>query len=71
MILQGKYNFKVMDELIANFHVPYSTCFSCLHLLGVETKSEAFMKNEAQVGYRFFNYGDSCFFSKQDEEGKK
>jgi S-adenosylmethionine:tRNA ribosyltransferase-isomerase len=72
MIVPGKYNFKVVDELITNFHAPDSTLMLLVSaFLGSGDKVRNVYHEAQDLGYRFLSYGDVCFFSKQDEEGKK
>ena len=55
------YNFKIVDNLITNFHLPKSTLVMLVSALaGRETILNAYkeaIKNE----YRFFSFGDSMF----------
>lgn len=53
------YNFKVVDALITNFHLPSSTPLLIVaSLLGVEKTKEIY-KVAIEKGYRFFSYGDA------------
>jgi S-adenosylmethionine:tRNA ribosyltransferase-isomerase len=55
------YNFKIVDALITNFHLPESTL---LMLVSALSSKEFIMKayNEAiDENYRFFSFGDSMF----------
>ena len=55
------YKFKVVDNLITNFHLPESTLIMLVSALaGKETVMNAY--NEAvKERYRFFSFGDSMF----------
>ena len=71
MIVPGKYNFKVVDELVTNFHAPDSTLMLLVSaFLGSGDKVRSIYHEAQDLGYRFLSYGDVCFFSKQDEESK-
>jgi S-adenosylmethionine:tRNA ribosyltransferase-isomerase len=69
-ILSGKtkiyiypgYKFKIIDGLITNFHLPKSTLILMISaLLGSDKVKEIY--NEAiKQEYRFYSYGDCCFF---------
>ncbi len=57
------YKFKVLDGLITNFHLPESTLVMLVSALaGKENVLNAY--NEAiKERYRFFSFGDACFFT--------
>ncbi len=53
------YKFKVIDNLITNFHLPNSSLlFLVSALCGRKTLLNCY-KNAIQQGYRFFSYGDA------------
>lgn len=57
-ILPG-YQFKVVDNLITNFHLPESSLlFLVSALCGRETLMQSYKKAIA-MGYRFYSYGDA------------
>jgi S-adenosylmethionine:tRNA ribosyltransferase-isomerase len=69
-ILSGKtkiyiypgYQFKIIDGLITNFHLPKSTLILMISaLLGKEKVKEIYSEAIKQE-YRFYSYGDCCFF---------
>ena len=71
MIVPGKYNFKVVDELVTNFHAPDSTLMLLVSaFLGSGDKVRSIYHEAQDLGYRFLSYGDVCFFSKQEESEK-
>jgi S-adenosylmethionine:tRNA ribosyltransferase-isomerase len=56
------YEFKVIDGLMTNFHLPESTL---LMLVSALIGHEALMKvyqEAVHSSYRFFSYGDACLF---------
>ena len=56
------YKFKTVDALITNFHLPESTLIMLVSaLLGREKTLEIYRK-AVEEKYRFFSFGDSCFF---------
>ncbi len=58
------YKFKVVDCLITNFHLPKSTLLMLVSaLIGREEALEIY-KIAVENKYRFFSFGDSCFFYK-------
>lgn len=55
------YEFKVVDALITNFHLPKSTLVMLVSALaGLENIMTAY-KEAVNQEYRFFNFGDSMF----------
>lgn len=56
------YKFKVLDELITNFHLPESTLVMLVSALaGREHVLNAYQE-AIKERYRFFSFGDACFF---------
>lgn len=54
------YNFKVVDVLMTNFHLPRSTLFMLVSAFcGLETMKCAY-EHAILHKYRFYSYGDSC-----------
>lgn len=55
------YKFKVLDNLITNFHLPESTLIMLVSALaGREHVLNAY-RAAVQERYRFFSFGDACF----------
>ncbi len=53
------YNFKIVDGLMTNFHLPKSTLFMLVcAMAGTERMQDAY-RHAIRVGYRFYSYGDS------------
>ena len=53
------YQFKVVDNLITNFHLPQSSLlFLVAALAGRERILDSY-REAVQQGYRFFSYGDA------------
>lgn len=56
------YDFKVIDGLITNFHLPESTLIMLVSAFaGYENTMNAY-KIAVQERYRFFSFGDACLF---------
>ena len=56
------YKFKVLDQLITNFHLPESTLVMLVSALaGREHVLNAYQE-AIKEKYRFFSFGDACFF---------
>jgi len=53
------YEFKIIDGLMTNFHLPKSTLFMLVSALsGLDTMQSAY-KHAIKTGYRFYSYGDA------------
>ena len=54
------YDFRFVDALMTNFHLPRSTLFMLVSAFsGLETMRAAYA-HAVQGGYRFYSYGDAC-----------
>lgn len=54
------YKFKIIDEIITNFHLPKSTLFMLIcAIAGTERMKNAYAY-AMEHNYRFYSYGDSC-----------
>ena len=61
------YKFKMVDNLITNFHLPESTL---IMLVSAFSKKEIIMnayKHAVEEKYRFFSFGDAMFITNLDE----
>jgi S-adenosylmethionine:tRNA ribosyltransferase-isomerase len=57
------YEFKVVDALITNFHLPESTLLMLVSAFaGREMVLEAY-RRAVESRFRFFSYGDAMFIS--------
>lgn len=62
------YRFKVTDSLITNFHLPESTLVMLVSALaGREHVLHAY-EEAIREKYRFFSFGDACFFGDLSED---
>lgn len=58
------YRYKITDCLITNFHLPKSTLLMLVSALYSREGVLAAYKSAVRERYRFFSYGDACFFVK-------
>jgi S-adenosylmethionine:tRNA ribosyltransferase-isomerase len=59
LFIYPPYQFRVVDALITNFHLPRSTLLLLVAAFaGVELIREAYSK-AIEMGYRFYSYGDA------------
>lgn len=56
------YKFKAVDGLITNFHLPESTLIMLVSAMLGREKTLELYKIAVQEKYRFFSFGDACFF---------
>lgn len=64
MFIYPPYKFKVVDELITNFHLPKSTLLMLVSALaGRDFIFEAY-KQAIEKKYRFYSYGDCMFIQR-------
>ncbi len=54
------YNFKCVDGLITNFHLPESTLIMLVSAFVNRDKILSLYERAVQKGYRFFSFGDAC-----------
>jgi len=62
MIIPG-YSFKIVDELITNFHQPNSTLLALVSAFIGESWKKVYT-HALENDYRFLSYGDGCYFSR-------
>ena len=55
------YQFKVIDGLITNFHLPESTLVMLVSALAGRENVLAAYKQAVEERYRFFSFGDAMF----------
>ena len=55
------YEFKIIDSLITNFHLPKSTLLMLISALYDREKILAVYDEAVKQKYRFFSYGDAMF----------
>ena len=61
IFIYGDYNFKIIDAIITNFHLPKSTLIMLISAFGgKEFVFEAY-KKAIEEKYRFYSFGDSMF----------
>ncbi|MCQ2566320.1 MAG: tRNA preQ1(34) S-adenosylmethionine ribosyltransferase-isomerase QueA [Clostridia bacterium] len=58
------YKYKMVDCLITNFHLPKSTLLMLVSALYDREHVIAAYNTAVEEKYRFFSYGDACFFTK-------
>ena len=56
------YKFQVVDALITNFHLPESTLLMLISALVGRDEVMRVYEHAIRERYRFFSFGDACFF---------
>ncbi|MDE6075249.1 MAG: S-adenosylmethionine:tRNA ribosyltransferase-isomerase, partial [Clostridia bacterium] len=56
------YKFRCLDALITNFHLPESTLVMLVAALTGREKVLELYETAVKEKYRFFSFGDCCFF---------
>ena len=62
-ILPG-YQFKAVDRLVTNFHLPRSTLLMLVSAFSGRDRMLAAYAHAVAAGYRFHSYGDACFLQR-------
>ena len=61
------FKFKIVDLLITNFHLPKSTLLMLVSAFHGKERTFERYKYAIEKKYRFFSYGDSCIFSRENK----
>ena len=59
------YEFKIIDVLITNFHLPKSTLLMLISAFSGMEEVKKLYEHCVRDKYRFFSYGDSCFLERK------
>ena len=62
------YKFKVVDALITNFHLPESTLIMLVSAFAGYKNTMKVYKEAVKEKYRFFSFGDACFFYNKNKK---
>ena len=62
------YQFRCVDALITNFHLPKSTLLMLVSAFVGREKILSAYQRAIEENYRFFSYGDAMFMEKSDSE---
>jgi len=63
LFIRPGYEFRVVDALVTNFHLPESTLMMLVCAFGGYEKMMAAYRHAVAGRYRFFSYGDAMFLS--------
>jgi S-adenosylmethionine:tRNA ribosyltransferase-isomerase len=59
------YQFKIVDLLMTNFHLPCSTLFMLVSAFAGLEKMHAAYDHAKNKNYRFYSYGDACLLQRE------
>ena len=65
------FKFNIVDILITNFHLPKSTLLMLISAFHGRKRVFESYEYAIRQKYRFFSYGDSCIFSKENQKYEK
>lgn len=71
IFIQPGYQFRVVDGLVTNFHLPRSTLLVLVAALAGHARTMAAYAHAIAAGYRFYSYGDAMIVQGQAFEGKE
>ena len=61
LMISPPYDFRLVDGMLTNFHLPKSTLLALVAaMIGIE-KLRATYDEAIRSGYRFYSYGDAMF----------
>jgi S-adenosylmethionine:tRNA ribosyltransferase-isomerase len=63
------FQFKVVDALVTNFHLPQSTLLMLVSAFAGYERIRAAYQHAIAAGYRFFSYGDAMLLTRCEETG--
>ena len=59
LFIHPPYEFRVVDAMVTNFHLPKSTLLMLVSALMGQDRIRAAYDHAVRHGYRFFSYGDA------------
>ena len=67
LFIKPGYEFKIIDALITNFHLPKSTLLMLVSALAGKERIDSAYRYAVEKHYRFFSYGDAMLLEKKPE----
>ncbi|APZ44613.1 tRNA preQ1(34) S-adenosylmethionine ribosyltransferase-isomerase QueA [Acidihalobacter ferrooxydans] len=65
LFIRPGYQYRVVDALVTNFHLPESTLLMLVAALGGYAPVMRAYRHAVKAGYRFYSYGDAMFVSRR------
>jgi S-adenosylmethionine:tRNA ribosyltransferase-isomerase len=66
LLIQPGYRFRVVDQLLTNFHLPQSTLLALVAAFAGLERVLAAYRAAVDAGYRFYSYGDAMLVRSRD-----
>lgn len=66
LFIRPGFDFKIIDALITNFHLPKTTLLMLVSAVAGRERILAAYDEAICQGYRFFSYGDACYFERRE-----
>jgi S-adenosylmethionine:tRNA ribosyltransferase-isomerase len=66
LLIQPGYRFRVVDQLLTNFHLPESTLLALVCAFAGRDRVLAAYRAAIDGRYRFYSYGDAMLLREQD-----
>ena len=60
------YQFRMVDALLTNFHLPRSTLFMLVCAFAGSSQMKKIYDTAMERGYRFYSYGDATLLQKKE-----
>lgn len=64
LFIEPGYKFKIVDQMLTNFHLPRSTLYMLVAAFGGMKEMKLAYTYAIENKYRFYSYGDACLISK-------
>jgi S-adenosylmethionine:tRNA ribosyltransferase-isomerase len=68
LLIQPGYPFRVVDQLLTNFHLPQSTLLALVAAFAGRARILAAYRAAIDARYRFFSYGDAMLIRSSYED---
>jgi S-adenosylmethionine:tRNA ribosyltransferase-isomerase len=68
LFIRPGYDFRVVDALLTNFHLPESTLLMLVSAFAGHERVMAAYRHAVAARYRFFSYGDAMFLERRPAE---
>jgi S-adenosylmethionine:tRNA ribosyltransferase-isomerase len=68
LFIRPGYEFRVVDALLTNFHLPESTLLMLVCAFSGYQQTMAAYRHAVEARYRFFSYGDAMFLERENKD---